>query len=230
MAITGNRISVDDYLEITRENICNRIGYITDTELSPRIAALMDEYLDKAKSLVEPSYTYSIFDIRQVKESIVLIDDSIIFESHVISQVLKPCTKVAIFTLTIGDRLEKMIAQLGDKGLIMESFILDAIASSLTEKAADFVHGIIGELAQLRGLSISRRFSPGHCDWDISQQKLIFKALKGISAGIQLSDDYLMKPEKSVSGIIGIGPHDSEVASCNPCKTCDKLTCTWRRT
>ena len=229
MAITGNRIDVDSYLEIKRESISNRIGYTSDAELSPRIASLIDEYIGHAKSLIEPSYTYTILDIQQINGSTIFIDDSITLESNIISQVLEPCTKVAVFALTIGDRLEEMTAKLGDRGLIVEAFILDAIGSSTTEKAAEFVHGIIGELADLRDLTVSRRFSPGYCDWDISQQEAIFRALNGASPGIELSDDYLMTPEKSVSGIIGIGPKDSEVNTYNPCSTCSKFTCLWRR-
>ena len=136
---------------------------------------------------------------------------------------------MAIFALTIGGRLEELTAQLGNDGLIVDAFILDAIGSATTEKSADFVHGIIGELAHLQNLAVSRRFSPGYCDWDISQQEIIFKALNGNLPGIELSNDYVMTPEKSVSGIIGIGPRDSEVSSYNPCSTCDKFTCLWRR-
>ena len=228
MTVIGNRINVESYFEITREKIGKRIGYATDAELSPRIASLVDEYIEKAKSLIEPSYTYTILDVRQVEKPTVFIEKSIMLESYVISEVLQHCTKAAIFALTIGSRLEDMTAQLSDKGLIVEAFILDSIGSSYTEKAADFVHGIIGELAHIKGLAISRRFSPGNCDWHVSQQKVIFDVLAS-NSDIKLKDEYLMTPEKSVSGIIGIGPQDGEVTSCNPCRICDKFTCLWRR-
>ncbi len=229
MAVTGNPINVDSYFEITRDQIGNRIGYAVDAELSPRIASTIDEYIQKVKSLIEPSYTYVIKSVHHIEESKVFINESTVLESNVISQILQRCNKVAVFALTIGNRLEDMTAQLGEQGLIVEAFILDSIGSSYTERAADFVHGIVGEMAHLQNLSVSRRFSPGYCDWPISQQKDIFEMLGDNLPDITLSADYMMNPEKSVSGIIGIGPHDSEVASCNPCSSCTKQTCLWRR-
>ncbi|GAH91002.1 unnamed protein product, partial [marine sediment metagenome] len=51
----------------------------------------------------------------------------------------------------------------------------------------------------------SRRLSPGYCDWKIDQQKMVFRAMKDDSAGVRLTEECLMLPQKSISGIIGIG-------------------------
>lgn len=228
MAVTGNRIDVQTYLEIDRDEIGRRIGYARDAELSPRIASLVDDYLARAKYLIDPVYTYAIRDIREVDHPVVAIDGDVELESQVISQVMERCTGVALFALTIGSQLEETTTRLGEEGLITDAFVLDAIGSSYTEKAADFVQGIIGELAQLKGMAISRRFSPGYCDWHISQQRIIFETL-GPGSDISLSDDYLMSPEKSVSAIIGIGTAESGVSTYTPCSTCEKHHCLWRR-
>lgn len=229
MEITENRISLDSYLEISAGNICKRIGYTADAQVSPRIESLIEEYMGKARDLIEPVYTYAMQNIQQVKGTSVQIDKSITLDSQVISQVLSPCNNVAVFALTIGDKLEKMTAELGEQGLILEAFILDSIGSSFTEKTAEVVNGIISEMANIQNQSVSRRFSPGYCDWHISQQKMLFKILDRNVPGITLSDDYMMTPEKSITGIIGIGPSDSEVATFNPCAICTKHSCLWRR-
>ncbi|MFO8101103.1 MAG: hypothetical protein R6U37_02875 [Dehalococcoidia bacterium] len=229
MAVTGYHINVDFFLEITKDSMLKRIGYASDEGLSPRIPSLIEEYFEKAKCLIDPSYSYIIRDIDRVEEPLVFIKDSSILESHIISETLKRCRSVAIFTSTIGDELEKMVAWLGNSDAVLESYILDAIGSEMIEKAADFVHGIIGELANISGLAVSRRFSPGNCDWDISQQKVIFEALGDKSGGVELSHDYLMIPTKSISGIIGVGSAESGIATYNPCKTCTDTNCLWRR-
>jgi len=52
--------------------------------------------------------------------------------------------------------------------------------------------------------------------------------MNGDYAGIRLTEQCLMLPQKSISGIIGIGPCN-KVENYNPCKTCDKQDCVGRR-
>ena len=109
-----------------------------------------------------------------------------------------------------------------DGGLLLPDTIPDA-----TEKLADSVESQISEVANNQGLTITRRFSPGYCDWNVKQQKMVFQAMRGDCAGVSLTDSCLMIPRKSISGIIGIGP--SEITKYNPCKTCDEYDCVGRR-
>jgi hypothetical protein len=91
------------------------------------------------------------------------------------------------------------------------------------------MEGRLRRLAISQGLSISRRFSPGYCDWEISQQKIIFRALNGNSAGIRLTKGGLMLPQKSISGLIGMGTASHQIENYNPCRTCRKKDCPGRR-
>ena len=84
-------------------------------------------------------------------------------------------------------------------------------------------------MARADGFVISRRFSPGYCDWDVSQQKMIFEAVNADSIGVHLTDECLMIPKKSISGIIGIGHSEGGLEDYNPCTTCDKRDCLERR-
>jgi cobalamin-dependent methionine synthase I len=95
------------------------------------------------------------------------------------------------------------------------------------EKLADSVESQISEVAHNQGLTITRRFSPGYCDWNVNQQEMVFQTMKGDCAGVRLTNGYLMIPNKSISGIIGIGP--GEIAKYDPCKTCDQYDCVGRR-
>lgn len=218
-----------DIINIDRQLVCRYIGYSGNVEPSARISSLLDEYIKNAKHLIEPSCEYVIKDIRKVKGNQVIIDNGVVFEGTVISKLLERCDKAAIFVLTIGDRLEEMVAKLAEDNMIVESYVLDAIGSSAVENLAEVIDVEINGLARLSGRSTSRRFSPGYCDWDISQQEVILRALNGRTSLVQLSPEYLMTPQKSISGIIGIGPNYNGVASYNPCKTCEKRNCVGRR-
>ena len=224
MVVSG-RIDVD----IDRSSVCQYLGYKTDVEPSDRIASLLDEYIERAGHLIEPSYSYITSDIERVEGSRALIKGRVVFKSEVIARLLEHCEKVAVFILTIGDRLEETVGSLADNGQIVEAYVLDAIGSSVAESLADVVQSKIGDVARAQGLCISRRFSPGYCDWDIKQQRVLFRAMDGNSLGVCLSDEYMMIPQKSISGSIGIGLCDRGVESYNPCETCNKRSCPGRR-
>jgi len=219
--------SVD--IEIDKKQVCHYIGYEDNHKLSARISSLIDDYAEHAHYLINPLYSYIIKDVEWARGSITFIEDSIILKSQVIAQLLEHCNQVAVFLVTIGKYLEETAFQLAKDGLILQATVLDAIGSDAVEKVADFVQDRIKEIAEAQGLVTSRRFSPGYCDWNIGQQRMLFYALTGNTLGIRLTGECLMIPQKSISGIIGIGPSIDNVENYNPCKTCTKQDCPGRR-
>ncbi len=134
-----------------------------------------------------------------------------------------------MFVVTIGNLLEEATCQLAEDGCILQATVLDAIGSNAAEKVANSVQDKISKVANEQGLCISQRFSPGYCDWDIGQQRMLFRALSNDSAGVRLTEGCLMLPRKSISGIIGIGSFESNVENYNPCNPCKKQDCPGRR-
>ena len=222
-------LAISDDIDIDRQQVLHNIGYGTDYKPSARIMSLINEYIENAHNLIAPSYSYVIRGIKSVQGPRVVIDGSVAFQSEVIARLMEQCEKVALFALTIGNHLEELVSHLAEAGVIVQATVLDAIGSGAAEKVADFVQKSIGEVARAQGLCTSQRFSPGYCDWDVSQQKMVFQAMNGDFAGIRLTKECLMLPQKSISGIIGIGPCDGNVENYNPCPTCDKHDCPGRR-
>jgi hypothetical protein len=216
-------------LDIDKQQVLNNIGYCDDYQPSARIESLVNDYIENYHDLLAPQYSYVIKDILSVKGDRIAIEDSVTFRSNVIARLLEPCKKVAIFALTIGNHLEEMVAHLAENGLVLQATVLDAIGSGAAERLAIFVEDKIRIMASTEGLVISRRFSPGYCDWEVSQQRMVFRALNGNSAGIRLTEACLMLPRKSISGIIGIGSADSNIENYNPCRTCKEKDCPGRR-
>jgi hypothetical protein len=218
-----------EHVEIDRDQVCRNLGYISDYKVTPRVASLIDEYSEQSYQLIEPAYSYVIKRIEGVRRSCVFIEGSIVFESEVIAKLLKPCSKLALLVATIGSRLEDMVGQLSRHKRLLQASVLDAIGSVAVENVADIVQEKIREEAGEQGYVISRRFSPGYCDWTIRQQTEVFRAVNGNSAGVKLTESLLMVPQKSISGIIGMGTSQSKVDSYNPCRTCNKPNCIGRR-
>lgn len=227
MVLTDSKGGVD--VEIDKNQVCQFIGYDDSRKLSARISSLVDDYAKNAQGLINPLYSYVIKDVEWARGCIAFIEDSIIFKSEVIVRLLEQCKHVAIFVVTIGKYLEETAWKLSRDGLILQATVLDAVGSDAVEKAAVSVHDRIEEMARSEGLVTSRRFSPGYCDWNIGQQRMLFHALTGRTSGVRLTAECLMIPQKSISGIIGIGSANSNVDKYNPCEFCNKQDCPGRR-
>jgi len=221
--------AIDEQIEIEKQIILNQIGYDGEYQPSGRVASLVDDYIDNYHDLIAPSYSYTIRDIEFVDGKHIGIGDSIIVKSKILAVLLARCRKVAVFTLTIGSYLEEMVAYLAESHLVLQATVLDAIGSGTAEKLADQVEKIIKVKVGTEGLVASWRFSPGYCDWEVSQQKAVFQAMQGDTAGVRLTESMLMIPRKSISGIIGVGLPGNGIEEYNPCLTCKKKDCPGRR-
>jgi len=222
-------LAISNEIDIGRQEVLSHIGYGDEYQPSARIVSLVNDYIENYHDFMAPSYSYTIRDIEAIQGNRVTIGDSITFDSKIIAKLLERCHKIAVFALTIGNHLEEMVAYLAENGLVLQATVLDAIGSGAAEKLADYVEDRIRRMANIEGLVTSLRFSPGYCDWEVSQQKMVFQSLNGDSAGIRLTESLLMIPRKSVSGIIGIGWPDNDIENYNPCQTCKRKDCPGRR-
>ena len=207
---TETSISLPE-IEVDERQILRGIGYKNDSEPSVRISTLVNDHIQLAHQLVTPSYSHVINNVSMVRKNDVFVGDMFMFRSSVIARLLEKCQHVASFLVTIGNKLEKEATRLANKGLILESYVLDAIGSSMVENIAEHIEKEIGITASTQGNCISRRFSPGYCDWSIRQQKEIFRMIDGALVGVRLTTGFLMMPQKSISGVVGIGPACAEI-------------------
>ncbi len=226
MLITAKTMDI----EIDRRQVYEYLGYDAGSTPPPRVQSLLDEYIEHSDEFIFPCTTYDILDVELVIGNRSFLEGSINFDSKVVSGLLRKCEQVAIFVATIGKEFEGIACGLSEDGLLLQSAALDAIGSNAVEKVADFVHENIVDIAAWQGMVASkRRFSPGYCDWDVEQQRILFEAVDGGTAGVELTETCLMLPRKSISGIIGIGTADRGIENYNPCLACDKTDCVGRR-
>jgi hypothetical protein len=145
----------------------------------------------------------------------------------IITNQLKRSTSLAIFVSTAGPRLEQWAGELMAEGDMMRGYIVDAIASEYVEQASAWLEKQIAGHVQSRGWKITNRYSPGYCDWPVSEQHKLFSLLPEKFCGITLTESSLMLPIKSLSGIIGLGPDVKRGAF--QCSICDLKDCFRRR-
>lgn len=124
---------------------------------------------------------------------------------RVIAGPLRGAETLAIFVATAGAGITEWSRQLMSKQEHLQAYFVDALGSELVEKAVDWVEEQIIAWSGQRGHSTTNRYSPGYCGWSVSEQHKLFSFLPSDFCGISLTESALMQPEKSVSGVVGIG-------------------------
>jgi hypothetical protein len=137
------------------------------------------------------------------------------------------CTKVTIFTCTIGAAIDPLIDTLFKAGEFTRALALDAIGSAAVEYAVDTLNQYLHAAAYRQQYSLVSRFSPGYGGWDLTIQKELVALAGGTAIGIKVTDASLLIPRKSVSGIIGWVPglDKMQQGMTSPCTLCQIPKC-----
>lgn len=193
-------------IQVKSENIIHGLGVPGD-HAEEYVLSLIDELIASCLQMCKPMVSASIFDHPEIsrKEGILSLGQVTFNLNKVVTTALNKSTSVALFTATCGGETGAFSASLIKEGNALEGLIVDLIGSEIAEEAAEYVHGRLGAEMALMGLNVTNRYSPGYCNWPVSDQHKLFGLLNGNNSGIKLTDSSLMLPIKSVSGIIGIG-------------------------
>jgi len=142
--------------------------------------------------------------------------------------IFRKTDSLALFAVTIGERVTKKIDRLFQANDFALGSMLDSVASAGTDKAAGRVESRYFDLLSEKGeITPSKgvlRFSPGYCGWHMSGQKKLFEFLRPEEIEVTLLESYLMKPLKSISGVLVAGDKeifvfDDSYPFCSVCKS-----------
>jgi hypothetical protein len=213
-------------VEIAQEQVLMKIGVKEGRKPSPRIDRCIRQSLQTVMSTVKPKAFYRTFPVSTSEERTYLAGKHVL-KSRKLPRILRKCDKAIVFVTTLGYELDKKIEwMMSDRP--HEGIILDTVASVAAESTTNtFQQQIDKKLDERKATTF--RYSPGYCDWSIKEQKKIFNLLSGDSIGVTLSDDCLMSPRKSISGIMGIGLPEVVHEFGNACKECLNFSCDNRR-
>lgn len=139
---------------------------------------------------------------------------------------LKNSEMLAFYICTAGETISNRSQELMNSGSLLEGYVTDIIGSVLTEEIMDIIHKKLSVQMSDKGLKTTNRYSPGNCDWKVEEQIKLFSFFPENFCGVSLNDSSLMKPVKSVSGVIGIGQKVSFHK--NVCSICKNLDCIYR--
>ena len=168
---------------------------------------------DEARELIEPKAIYDIFDRKELPHR----------------ECFSEAQKVALAICTIGSNLPDFAKNLMKDGRLVEGVLFDAIGSVAAEAVASEINLVINQRAEDLSLQVTERFSPGYCDWDMSDQRLFFEKLNAKEINVVLTDAFMMLPVKSICFAVNMGENVLASHWENRCMYCNKKECSHRR-
>ncbi|MEA3470056.1 MAG: vitamin B12 dependent-methionine synthase activation domain-containing protein [Thermodesulfobacteriota bacterium] len=187
---------------------------------------------NRLQELINPRVTWKEFSIAQIEKTGVTLDSGTSFKSRKMSRAFQGATSVVGFIATIGQRIDREIESLMNGGALAHGYVADSLGSGAVESLADRFHNDVAKEVGRQDHSVGLRFSPGYCDWPVTEQQKLFSLLDNKAVGVKLSNTSLMTPRKSISALFGIFetkdglPKNSKH---NPCRRCGKKDCIARR-
>ncbi|MGE5417963.1 MAG: vitamin B12 dependent methionine synthase [Acidobacteriota bacterium] len=151
----------------------------------------------QARELVRPKAVYMAAVVERLGEDCIIID-GVTFTSRLLRINLANAQSIYPFLATCGEELEDWAGGIND---MLESSWADMVMTMALDAAVSALQSHLQGLVQGAKLS---RMNPGSlAAWPIEQQKPLIELLdKGAEAiGMRLTDQYLLRPFKSVSGI-----------------------------
>ena len=146
-----------------------------------------------------------------------------------IGEFLGPSEYVAAFVATAGPNVERLASELMQQNDELAAMIVNAVGAERAEAAEAQILERLREQAGEFGFCPTLPYSPGYCGMALSEQRTLFDLFRDFDIGVTLSDSCLMRPLKSVSGLIGLGPSERVQESGSPCDRCELYNCAMRR-
>ena len=189
------------------------------------------ETLDEVKrdyGLIQPKAVYTWVEVEEMKGGLLVLKGGLRLSLGSNTRFWKGAEYLAIALCTIGSGLENKVSELFAQGEFPLALMLDSVGSVAADSIADQVNSLICQRANLLGVRVGPRLSPGYGKWELQDQKVLFHILTGEKIGVQLNEHCTMIPQKSISFGAGVGKDVASGKRANPCRYCSMEDCLYR--
>jgi hypothetical protein len=223
------RIEVKPTLE-TRE-LARLFGGKKSRRFSNNVKRKVEKLKVIFSELLKPLLYYRRNKIEMASKDSVHLGGGLSLRSRKLSKSMENCEEIVCFIATVGNKVESQTKRLMEENRLSEAYILDAMGSVAVENMVETFHRRMMTKYETEGKGVTLRFSPGYCDWPLSDQKNLFSLFDLFHLKVKLTDSCLMLPRKSISGVFGVIPSyvSLPVRSYNPCSECEERDCIARR-
>lgn len=177
---------------------------------------------ENAEKTAVPKVLFREFFIDFKDENSITVEN-IKFQSRILSEKTGKIKRIFPFIATCGTEIDNLEKKSED---FLETYWLDQIKEEILKYAFNFLSEYLLEKYHLKK-TVSMTPGSGNLDvWPIQEQKKIFALMYGQNKtiGVNLTDEFLMIPNKSVSGVIFQSEKDFVT-----CRYCSRKNCPERK-
>ena len=216
---------------VDRSEVLRYLGYPVGRVPEQGLRAKLDAWVDQAAAVATPRAAYVVLSVVDLdRHSLTLHTPSGATKfTGAIGEFLGPSQLVAAFVATAGGAVEQFASQLLSEGDDLAAMVANAVGAERAEAAETAVLEELRRSFGKSGLATTLPYSPGYCGMALTEQVKLFALFGGEAAGVTLTEQCLMRPLKSVSGLIGLGPADQVQSHGSPCDRCELYNCAMRR-
>ncbi len=193
----------------------------------PDVRTLFDEALAEGRRLMEPRAAARWAAVTRRDADTLSVQGEALAIPR-IGERWGPVEQVAVAVCTIGEALEQQVSALWEARELALASMLDSVGSGAVESLAEYVNDMLCQQG-LPTLRVTNRISPGYGDWDVAEQRRVFRLCDGAAIGVRLNEACVMTPGKSISLMVGAGPEARVDHYFSQCARCWMRDCAYRR-
>ena len=198
----------------------------------PGIARLMNHAIELFQDLAQPRGLVEGFGIADFPD--IYKGKGMNAPDGPIPSIVARADAAAFMAATMGDTLSEKCSELFAHGRAALGYMLNVVSSIASELLGRRMCHIFLERLRSKSHEVNdikvQYYCPGHCGWHISGQEKLFTALCPDEIGILLDANWVMRPFKSISGIMVAAPIETHrfTRGFSFCPQCMELKCVER--
>jgi hypothetical protein len=208
-----------------------------------RLNANMRAAVEKAQSLIQPKAALAWVGVQRVAAETVTLRAAFADDHQEATLTLGPhaelmaAARIALISVgTIGDDLDIAVQRLNREGDLLGAYFLDSAGVVALSEVGRAVREFAETEASRRDWGVSASLGPGTlAGWPLTGQRELWDFLSadpvaGAAAiGVSLGQSGVLKPHKSATGLIGLGPDYRSRQVGSVCGFCQLRKTCWRR-
>ncbi|MEZ5494797.1 MAG: hypothetical protein R3E61_09585 [Pseudomonadales bacterium] len=233
-ALNSNVNRLADYrYQLDRNSVLNFMGYSDPEKARKPVLKIADEQLARAHAFAEPwaaAIEVPLCGIENDKIHLKHGVEQVVLHSEQLPKILRHAESVVILLASAGNAATLESKRLMDEGKMGQALAMDAVGSAMVVEAMRALTDQVSAEAQQRGYGTTLRVGPGYTGWHFGDQAILFRFFEGMAnLPITMSDGIMMRPQKSLLGMVGLNPGAKNAPEIEPCRLCDLKNCSMRK-
>lgn len=187
-------------------SIYRALGFLKGkTELPSDVEKKTNSHIAEAAEFITLKGCAVRLAIKKIDSDSIIFNNDLIFKSKDLSKFLHGASEALFLGATAGPLIMDKITQKTTEGDLTCAVTYNATAGDMVDEALTWMTEYFKQPLLRERFSVDhRRFSAGYGDFSIEYQKDFYQILSLKVIGVELTDEYFLVPEKSVTAICGI--------------------------